>query len=145
MGRRARRWLGVAAAAVLTACQAGERWPPSPPVHNVVMDEYRFTLDRPSLQPGRMVIRVANHGQLSHELVLVDVPPDLPRSVDEQLRSEERLAVATRAYLRPRPSGATGVFAVDLRPGRYALICFLEDPDGKIHAVKGMNAEFRVA
>jgi hypothetical protein len=137
-------WLVLVAAMVLPACQSGQRFPPSPPVHHVVMDEYRFTLDQPSVQQGRMVFRVANRGHLDHELVLVNVPPNLQRSLDEQLRSEERLAVATRAYVRPRPPGATGVFAVDLRPGRYAFICFLEDPDGKIHALKGMSAEFQV-
>jgi hypothetical protein len=110
---------------------------------DAAMDEYRFSLDR-SPPRGRVVFRAHNRGRLEHELVLVEVPPELERSVDEQLRSPERLAVATRAYIRPRPPGASGVFAVELGPGRYAFICFVEDADGEIHGVKGMNAEFRV-
>lgn len=141
--RQPRRWWLLAAAGVLLGACGAERFPPSPPVLDITMEEYRFSLNR-SPPRGRAVFRVQNRGRLEHELVLVDLPPELERSVDEQLRSPERLAVATRAYLRPRPPGATGVFAVELRPGRYAFICFLEDADGEIHGVKGMNEEFRV-
>jgi hypothetical protein len=42
------------------------------------------------------------------------------------------------------PPGGNGAVAVDLGPGRYALICFLTDDDGQSHALKGMATEFRI-
>jgi len=107
------------------------------------MADYRFTVP-PSVSSGRTVFRARNAGRLDHELVLVVLPEDFPISIDAQLNSDKRTAFATRAYLPSRPSGASGTFATDLGHGRYALICFVRDADGKEHARKGMSAEFRV-
>ncbi len=146
-GRRSRGPWSVAgatltAALVLASCQTTPL-PASPEVVAVAMGDYRFSYDR-SISPGRVVFRARNDGQLTHELVLVDMPEDFPLSIDAQLHSSKRQAFPTRAYLPPRPPGSPGTFAVDLQPGRYALVCFVADPDGQQHALKGMSSEFRV-
>lgn len=107
------------------------------------MTEFRF--DQPSqIPPGRVVFTLRNTGTMVHELVLVALADDFP-SIQEQLRAPERRGVATVAAIHNRPPGSRDAFAADLRPGRYAFICFTPDPDGVPHALKGMTSEFRVA
>jgi hypothetical protein len=116
---------------------------PEAPQHlEVTLEDYRFVYDQ-AVPRGRVVVHVRNAGQVQHQLALNAIPEDFP-PIDEQLRGETRRA--TRPIIDvTRPPGADAVFAVDLEPGRYAFICFLEDADGIRHYLKGMSAEFRVA
>lgn len=115
--------------------------PPAPPVVDVVMREYSFS-HLPGVKAGRVVFRFTNAGTQPHSAVLVALPEDVP-PIDEQLRSDERRAVATYARIPDRPPGSHDTFAVDLAPGRYALICFTDGADGVTHALKGMSSEIR--
>lgn len=117
--------------------------PPTPPVIGVTMAEYRFTYDH-DVPRGRVVFRVANGGELAHEVQLFAIPEKFPLTITEQVRSDVRQAFPTKAVLPQREPGVDGEFAVDLPPGRYALTCFLKDADGRSHAQKGMASEFRV-
>ncbi len=107
------------------------------------MHEYRFAVSDSEVEPGRTVFMVENEGETAHELTLEALPPDFP-PIDEQLRSDTRRVLPTLALLRPREPGTGDAFAVDLVPGRYALVCFLEDDDGVQHSLKGMATEIRV-
>lgn len=148
-GRRAPRKLLAALAATLvglaTACAnaPAKPLPPSVPVVNVVMREYLFEHE-PMLGAGRAVFRVRNAGQADHALTLVRLPEGLTLSVEEMLQGGTRRAFPTTARLLSRPPGSLGTFAVDLRPGRYALFCFLADDGGEQHVTKGMASEFEV-
>lgn len=144
---RAGRLVAVVVMAAMlngTSCGSsdGPALPPPPEVVDVRMHEYGFELRGPSA-PGRVVFRVANRGQLSHELIMVFLEEDLP-PLDQQLRGAERRVVPTFARLPERRPGGSGVFAVDLGEGRYGFVCFIQDPDGVQHAQKGMSTEFRV-
>ena len=133
----------VAALCVPSAgCRQSAEFPGRAPTVEVTMDEYRFSLDPPG-RAGRTVFTATTTGRLDHEMVLVHLPEGFP-AIREQLRSDTRRAVDTLATAPSRGPGRSGTFAVDLTPGRYALICFVTDPDGEQHARKGMNAEFRV-
>lgn len=126
----------------VTACGGkGDDFPPRPATVRVTMDEYRFGYQPPKTR-GRLVFEARNVGRIDHQLVLTYLPPGVP-PIDRQLRSENRRVVPTVANLPPRRPGGRGTFAVDLEPGRYALICFVRDPDGQ-HAQKGMSSEFRI-
>lgn len=92
---------------------------------------------------GRVVLEARNAGQFNHRLSVVPLPEDLP-PLDEQLRGSERRFVDQLASTSERLPGQRGVVAVDLAPGRYAFMCFVVDPDGVSHALKGMFSEFRV-
>lgn len=141
-GGRWRAGAGAALVAVAGAagCGAGGRdFPPGPQVVEVSMTEYRFAFDRPA-RAGRIVVDARNHGRRDHELVLISVPDGLPPIV-RQLRSKRRVVVPTVARMARRGPGRRGTFAVDLTPGRYALVCFVDDGAGQ-HAQKGMAAEF---
>lgn len=137
------------AVAVLTAvlvpgCGEGAAPPLPPPARTVAVEmrEYRFVW-RPPTTPGRVVLHIRNAGKLSHDLVLTQLPEDLP-PILEQLRGDVRRNATNVANLPPRPPGDRTAFAVDLAPGRYAIVCFVLDPDGLQHGRKGMAAEFRV-
>jgi hypothetical protein len=131
----------------LSSCVVGrstaDPLPPSPGQVRVALSEFRFDLAPPTV-PGRHVFQAENRGTIDHSLTLIALPDDFP-PLDEQLRGDTRRGATTLASLRRRPPGAKGIFAVDLLPGRYGLVCFVPDEAGVSHAVKGMNAEFRVS
>lgn len=132
----------TALASVLPACASGGApLPGRPAVAEVAMREYRF--DHGAIPRGRVVFRVRNAGRLFHRLSLIPLPPDLP-PIQEQLRGNQRAVVFTQADVPDTPPGGTGTFAVDLSPGRYALVCFIVEPNGASHALQGMASEFRI-
>lgn len=103
------------------------------------MLEYRF--DAPAELPaGRAVFTVPNAGRIEHQMQVLALPESFPATFEEQFRSENRVAVMPIMNLPRQGPGSTAVFALDLAPGRYGLICFLDDPDGTSHAGKGMTA-----
>lgn len=125
------------------SCQKTVRsLPPGPAKVTVSMSDNRFAY-RPPRSTGRVVFEVRNDGRVDHELVLVILPDELP-PLEQQLRSESRRVIATLGSLPRRQPGHRGTFAVDLQPGRYGIICFVQDPDGIQHAQKGMSSEFRL-
>lgn len=107
------------------------------------MTEYDFE-HAATVPPGRVVVVAQNGGALEHSMTVVRLPPSFP-PILRQLRSNRRRPVETLAQLPARPPGAQGTFAVDLEPGRYALVCFVEDADGRQHAIKGMASELLVS
>ncbi len=118
--------------------------PADPPRVEVKLNEYRFE-HQPVLPNGLVVFHVSNVGRSEHELTLLQLTEDVP-PLRDQLRAAERRVVRPIAAVPPRSPGGTGTFAVDLVPGRrYAVVCFVRDPDGQAHALKGMNSEFRAS
>lgn len=115
---------------------------PSPPsVIDITMKEMAF--DHPPTVPaGRVVFDIANKGTLPHRLILVPLADDFP-PIREQLHGSERRVISPQAGIADRLPGGNASFAVDLLPGRYALICYVVGPDGLPHALKGMASEFR--
>lgn len=134
-------WAGVLLAA--SCGGSGEAFPRPVPTVDVAMREYGFEYEA-RFRSGRTVVRVRNEGQLEHQLILIYLPPEVP-SLEAQLRSSERQVVPTVVSLQPRAPGRTGTFAVDLDPGRYGFVCFVQDADGVQHVHKGMSSEFRIA
>lgn len=146
--RRARRRPSALAALALgvTACAPGGAdgpapLPPDPPVVTVTMSEYRFEHGR--VPAGRVVFEVVNRGAIAHRASLIPLPEDFP-PILEQLRGTERRPVDTLAAVANLAPGERRSVAVDLPAGRYALVCFLTNPDGSSHAVEGHAGEFRV-
>ncbi len=141
--------LAPAVAALIAAPGATAGGPGSPaatPAVTIVTTEYGFTLPA-SLPAGPTLLRLSNHGKAVHHVTLV------------QLLNGKRLPDLMAALAKPGPPPAWAVLAggpnavnpggsssavVDLQPGRYALLCFVPDPDGKPHFMKGMTRELTV-
>ncbi len=140
---------GLALAAVLAGCTTtrpapSAYLPPGPAIIEVIEQDYGYVLEPAGdIPPGRSVFHLRNASGLAHDLSLVALPEDVP-PIGDQLRSTNRRAVATLARRPSRPPGGRDVFAVDLRPGRYALLCFEDDGTGRSHALRGQTVEFRV-
>lgn len=133
---------------VLAACETAPRQsaplPAGPQVVEVEMSEYSFAHNG-TIESGRALFRVTNRGRLPHNLSLVPLAEDIP-PIDEQLRGGQRRAATPFAGIAALAPNATTTFAADLASGvRYAFICFLEDPDGTSHALRGMSSEFRAS
>lgn len=127
---------------LLTACSGKAPLPPSATVVDVTMTEYRFNV-RSSAPTGRAVFRVSNAGRLDHNLTLERLPSDFP-PINVQLHSAIRRGAPAVAIMPTLHAGGTATFAVDLVPGRYALLSSVKDDTGVPDALKGMNAEIRV-
>jgi hypothetical protein len=118
------------------------------PKADVVMTlrDYNFFLSRP-LTAGTHVIEVRNEGTQWHEFELVQLAPgksahDVIEFIERGIGSPPGLPLGG---VSPLAVGGTSYMHVELRAGRYALICFLPDhKDGKQHFEHGMVQEFEV-
>lgn len=144
-----RRWSAVVGLAIVVgACQTSAEpdlpLTAGPPMVEVAMRDYRFDY-LAEIPAGRVVFRVTNAGTVAHELRLRPLPEDMP-PIEEQLRGSQRRIISPFAGVPALNPGESASFAVDLVPGRrYALLCFLRDDEGIVHATKGMASEFRAA
>ena len=116
--------------------------PSAPPTVGVVMKE--FTIQRPASIPGgRVIFRVHNAGRLQHVLQIVVWPDSLP-PLDVVLHGHRAVTVNELGGTPLQAPGETDEFAVDLAPGRYAMVDLLLRPDGQLDARKGMATEFQI-
>ena len=114
----------------------------------VKLTDYAFTESAP-ITAGHRTIRITNDGPQPHEIVIV--------RLDSSTTAQQLVAWVTggmRGAMPPAmPMGGTAGIAngghayvvSDLRPGRYALLCFIPDEqDGKEHLRHGMVKEITV-
>lgn len=86
-----------------------------------------------------------NEGAQEHEAVLMRLTNGvtLADALDAEFELEGLEFVA--AAHADTGDGTSLVLTEDLEPGRYAFVCFIEDPaDNVPHAFKGMTAEFTI-
>ncbi|HEX2220495.1 MAG TPA: hypothetical protein VHG35_16945 [Gemmatimonadales bacterium] len=112
----------------------------------MTLNDYGFTLSRP-LTPGRHVIEVRNLAEQPHEIELASLADG--KSVHQLLEWTHKPAGPAPGIaiggVSPIDRGEVAWFEVDVKPGRYALICFLPDAkDGKPHFAHGMVQEIEV-
>ena len=107
--------------------------------------DYKFTM--PALTAGAHTIHVVNDGPTTHEIQLI--------RLNEGATMESFMASLAPGSTTPPPGvflggvgglsrGAENYWAVTLEPGRYLLVCFVPDPDGTPHAMKGMVQELTI-
>lgn len=142
--RRSMVSLTTTVAVVSGSCATAPAYlPPAPEEVTVAVREYQMELG--SAPPaGQVIFRVRNVGTVAHELRLSPWPEEFP-SVEEALADQgPGRVVGLLARVNPQGPGEDAAFAVHLEAGRYALACFLKDPDGRTHAEKGMATEISV-
>lgn len=104
----------------------------------------------PALAPvrGRQVLRVTNAGLAEHELAILRLEPGrtlagfMAWRAAGEAGTPPALTVAGTAALAP---GREIWVIVPWVPGRYVMVCLLEDGEGHFHADLGERQEFEVA
>jgi hypothetical protein len=91
----------------------------------VLLDEWAVELDRDTIAPGSVRLRVRNNGEHEHALAI--------RGSGVSQRTESI------------PSGQWAVLDLDLQPGTYEVICPLDAPMGQDHAGRGMTTVLTVS
>jgi hypothetical protein len=120
---------GMVRSLQVTASAKPAAQPPSAD-STITAKDFSFSSSQP-LRPGPQTVRMRNEGRQAHEIVFVQLAPGataqdfldsfVPGSPDNQAGRH----IGGLTGLAP---GQEGFFPVDLRPGRYGLICFLSDP-----------------
>jgi plastocyanin len=122
--------LAVLAALVATGCGDEIAYTRAPDRRvDVRLDEYRVLPEHIQVTAGRVTITARNTGRLTHNLVVVQFNRPLG---DEQ---EKQYGQPTKTLF----PGETGSTTVDLKPGKYRLICTIGNHDNL-----GQYAELKV-
>ena len=107
--------------------------------------DYRFAGLPESVEPGTYTFTFENAGSEFHEMTLVRLPEGMTIGEALQLPEEETfevLGLVGIVFATPGELGAQ--LTVDLEPGTYAFVCFIENEQGP-HAFQGMVAQLTVA
>ena len=126
--------------------------------------EYEFSGLPEQAEAGKTVLTLDNKGEQVHAVDIVRVNDGVTESVDELLAMPEDQVGSKMTHLGGTLAlpGQTGYQAVDLEPGRYAVVCFVPDgttaenvdqmmgetqgqEGGQPHAMLGMTGEFTVS
>lgn len=149
MGFRALGFLSLSLVVALAVACAGEESPPPPTLTGAVhvhLDEWSVEPDPASIDgPVTATFEGHNHGEFPHQVVVIrtNLAPDaLPMErgkVDVDDAGEEMLAFDVPAADPGAGVEGRQVATVDLRPGRYVLICNIAG-----HYQQGMRTAFEV-
>jgi plastocyanin len=119
-GGRAMPLLGVLVALVATSCGGVIAYTRAPDRRvDVRLDEYRVLPEHIQVTAGRVTITARNTGRLTHNLVVVQFHRPLG---DED---EKQYGQPTKTLF----PGETASTTVDLKPGKYRLICSIGNHD----------------
>lgn len=145
MSVRARPLAGLAVLAALTlalgpGAQAAPPDAAKPAVITLIAEDFSF--DAPDrMPPGAVTIRLVNRGQELHHAQLVQLkqgktPEDLAVAAADGTVPDWAVFVGGPGLVAP---GMESVTTVDLRPGTYYWLCFVEaGTEPEPHAAKGM-------
>ena len=134
-------------AVLLASCGGGES------ASNVVElqgDEYAFAIPE-TIEGGWTTLQFENTGEEWHEFALTKLAEgktiaDVQRYLADPASQQQPPPawIEIRAGIPTLDSGEQASLAQQLETGRYALLCFLDAPDGKTHIEHGMLREFVV-
>jgi hypothetical protein len=94
-------------------------------VITVLLNEWSVELDRDTIAPGSVRLRVRNNGEHQHALAVQG---------GGVIQRTENI-----------PSGQWAVLDLDLQPGTYEVLCPLDAPVGQDHAGRGMSGILTVS
>jgi hypothetical protein len=132
------------------------------PTVAVTATDYAFSGLPSQAEAGKTVLSLTNEGEDVHEMSLMRINDDVTESVEElmALPEDEVMGKITPVGGPFAVPGEVGFSAVELTPGRYAVVCFIpqgttadnmeemqtsEAPGGTPHAMLGMIGEFEVS
>jgi hypothetical protein len=126
---------------------AGPRGGAAAPTTTLEARTSDYTFVMPALTAGTHTIHYFNDGPKTHEIQLY--------RLNEGATMESFMAAMAPGSTTPPPGVAIGgpgalspggdnYFTVTLESGKYLVICFVPDPDGVPHAMKGMVQELTI-
>ena len=114
----------------------------------VTMSDYKFEFSKP-LTAGRHTLKLVTAPGQPHEFTFFQLSPgktaaDIPKYVEAGMQGPPpALPLGGVAGVA---SGRASFYTIDVKPGDYAIVCFLEDArDGKPHFVHGMIQQIKVS
>lgn len=106
--------------------------------------DFEFVLDQTSAPAGDIAFQVTNTGEYPHEIVVLGLPEGV---TIEDIFADESLGEQVQFYgfswAMPGEE-APPLVMVDMEPGTYTLICFVDEPEGVPHVMRGMILDFEV-
>jgi hypothetical protein len=106
--------------------------------------DYEFVLDTTSAPAGTIAFDVTNTGDYPHEIVVLQLPEGITvKDVFADKSLFEQVGFLGATFAMPGEQAAPLVM-VDVEPGTYTLICFVDEPEGVPHVARGMILEFEV-
>ncbi len=108
------------------------------------MVDYAFELSATSAPAGDIAFTVTNNGEYPHEIVVLQLPEGI--TIDDVFEDESLFGqVQFFGFTYADPGAeAPPLVLVDMQPGVYTLICFIDEPEGIPHVARGMIVEFEV-
>lgn len=105
---------------------------------------FEFILDQTSAPAGDIAFNVTNTGEYPHEMVILQLPEGV--TVEALFEDESLFAqVQFFGFTFAEPGqAAMPLVLVDLPPGTYTVVCFVDVPEGVPHVMRGMVIEFEV-
>jgi hypothetical protein len=114
----------------------------------VTMSDYKFEFSKP-LTAGKHTLKLVTAPGQPHEFTFFQLSPgktaaDIPKYVETGMQGPPpAMPLGGVAGVAP---GQASFYTVDLKPGDYAIVCFLEDAkDHKPHFVHGMIQQVKVS
>jgi hypothetical protein len=128
------------------ACRPGDGSAPAPPVLTVTASPYHF--EAPDTVPaGLTTLRLVTKGPELHQFALIRIGggKTFAQFMDrlKQAGPPPDWVSMAGGVDPPRP-GANAEVTMVLEPGTYAIVCFLQTPEGLPHVVKGEYRELTV-
>jgi hypothetical protein len=112
---------------------------------DLTLSEYKFEFDPEAARDPDFAFTTTNAGATPHEVELLKLPAGVNAA---GVRDRENLpsGVEVIGLFGPLDAGSGGmiVFAKDLAPGHYALVCYLSAPSGQSNAQLGMVADLTI-
>jgi hypothetical protein len=129
--------------------EEGEELSPDPEAEQVEITavEYEFENMPPTVGAGRVSFIMQNDGDEPHFMALAQLEEGV--TVEEVLEAEaagenpNQLIEREVGFSRTAKPGDESVLNANLEPGTYGMVCFIEAPDGKPHALKGHDRRLR--
>lgn len=106
--------------------------------------DFHFKLDQESAPAGDIAFNVMNTGEYPHEMVVLKLPEGM--TVDDLMNDQslfDQVEFIGYTFAEPGQT-APPLVLVDMKPGTYTIVCFVDVPDGVPHVMKGMYVEFEV-
>lgn len=118
----------------------------APHVVTITATDYAFQAPD-TVESGATTLRLVNKGKELHHVFLIRLEQGKRLAdVGAAMQSDGPMpawAVPAGGPNAPAPGGESAA-TVELKPGRYAMICVIPSPDGKPHVMKGMSRELVV-